>query len=343
MKKPAFGGRASSVACNPILAPSCLIVDAASAHLHLDLLHKKDTETRLRAITYKGGDLSTIKGNFGDLPKFSEFNYSGRGTYLVVNSGGDKAADINMCHAFYCEWDDRSKKEQLHIYKEKFLPEPTFMVDTGGKSIHCYWVLKSPVTTDLWKPIQVGLVDYCKGDKNIKDASRCMRLAGFYYVDATGKPTNKSEIINISGKEYSLEDIAKVLPEPEPIKPRKIVKTISPEVANNRTLADIEEALSFIPRRVTGNNTYERYRNIAWGLKKAVAAVGHPESTAIALLENHSPSGRDTGWNISQVMRSGGDQIGEGTFWYEAMREGYKPKTYQSSQDFCSTLKGFYE
>ena len=53
MKKPAFGGRASSVACNPILAPSCLIVDAATSHLHLDLLHKKDTETRLRAITYK--------------------------------------------------------------------------------------------------------------------------------------------------------------------------------------------------------------------------------------------------------------------------------------------------
>ena len=201
MKKPAFGGRASSVACNPILAPSCLVVDAATSHLHLDLLHKKDTETRLRAITYKGGDLSTIKGNFTDLPKFSEFNYSGRGIYLVVNSGGDKAAEINKCHAFFVEWDDRSKKEQLHIYKEKFLPEPTFMVDTGGKSIHCYWVLKKPVAAEVWKPIQIRLVDYCKADKNIKDASRCMRLAGFYYVDATGKLTNKSEIINISGKE----------------------------------------------------------------------------------------------------------------------------------------------
>ena len=64
------------------------------AHLHLDLLHKKDEETRLRAITYKGGGLSTIKGNFTDLPKFSEFNLSGRGIYLVVNSGGDKAADL---------------------------------------------------------------------------------------------------------------------------------------------------------------------------------------------------------------------------------------------------------
>ena len=161
------------------------------------MLHKKDVDTRLRAITYKGGNLSTFKGNFRDLPNFAEYNFRQRGIYLVVNSGGDKAAEINMCHAFYCEWDDRSKKEQLHIYKEKFLPEPTFMVDTGGKSIHCYWVLKSPVMTEVWKPIQIRLIDYCKADKNIKDASRCMRLAGFYYVDATGKLTNKSEIINI--------------------------------------------------------------------------------------------------------------------------------------------------
>ena len=142
MKKPAFAGRASSVACNPILAPSCLVVDAAIAHLHLDLLHKKDVETRLRAITYKGGGLSTIKGNFGELPKFSEFNFSGRGIYLVVNTGGDKAADINKCHAFFVEWENIPVEKQLYIYKELNLPEPTFMLDTGGKSIHCYWVLK---------------------------------------------------------------------------------------------------------------------------------------------------------------------------------------------------------
>ena len=343
MKKPAFEGRANSVATKTILAPSCLIVDAASAHLHLDLLHKKDVDTRLRAITYKGGNLSTIKGDFKDLPNFAEFNFKQRGIYLVANTGGDKAADINMCHAFFVEWDDRPKKQQLYLYRKLGLPIPSFQLDTGGKRIHCYWVLKKPVAVEVWKPIQRLLVDYCKADKNIKDASRCMRLAGFYYVDATGKPTNKSEIINISGKEYFVEDIAKVLPEPELTKPRKIVKTVAPEVANNRTLADIEEALNCIPRRVTGYNTYYRYRNIAWGLKKAVAAIGHPESTAIALLENHSPSGIETGWNVSQVIGSGGESIGEGTFWYWAMEAGYKPKTNKPSKDFCSTLKGFYE
>ena len=321
MKKPALRGRASSVACNPILAPSCLVVDAAMAHLHLDLLHKKDEETRLRAITYRGGNLSTIKGNFRDLPKFAEYNFN-RGIYLVVNSGGDKAADINKCHAFFVEWDDRSKKEQLHIYKEKFLPEPTFMVDTGGKSIHCYWVLKKPVAAEVWKPIQIRLVDYCKADKNIKDASRCMRLAGFYYVDATGKLTNKSEIINISGKEYSIEDIAQVLPEPKAEAPRykkKITKS-------DWTLRDIGEALDAIPTRVTGNNTYEEYRQIAWGLKAIVKEIGYPESLAIDLMEAHSPSGKVSGWNIPQVMRSGGERTGAGTFIYYAQKHGYKPK-----------------
>ena len=87
------------------------------AHLHLDLLHKKDEETRLRAITYKGGGLSTIKGNFTDLSKFSEFNFSGRGVYLVVNSGGDLDVEINQCHAFFAEWDNIPVEKQLYIYK----------------------------------------------------------------------------------------------------------------------------------------------------------------------------------------------------------------------------------
>ena len=322
MKKPAFVGRASSVACNPILAPSCLVVDAAMAHLHLDLLHKKDEETRLRAITYKGGGLSTIKGNFTDLSKFSEFNFSGRGVYLVVNSGGDLDIEINQCHAFFAEWDNIPKEKQLYIYKELNLPEPTFMVDTGGKSIHCYWVLKKPVAAEVWKPIQIRLVDYCKADKNIKDASRCMRLAGFYYVDATGKPTVKSEIINISGKEYSIEDIAQVLPEPKAEAPRyKKVITKS-----DWTLQDVAAALDAIPTRVSGNNTYEEYRQLAWGLKALVKDIGYPESLAVDLMEAHSPSGKVSGWNIPQVMRSGGERTGAGTFIFIAQKHGWRPK-----------------
>ncbi len=320
MKKPAFAGRASSVACKTILAPSCLVVDSAVAHLHLDLLHKKEEKTHLRAITYKGGDLSAREGLFSNLDKFSQYNAQGRGVYLVVNNGGTSDNQITECVAFFVEWDNIPREKQLYIYKELNLPEPTFQIHTGGKSIHCYWVLKKPVAAEVWKPIQIRLVDYCKADKNIKDASRCMRLAGFYYVDATGKPTNKSEIINISGKEYLVEDIAQVLPEPKVEAPRYKKKITN----SNWTIRDIGEALDAIPQRVSGSNTYEEYRQMAWGLKAIVKDIGLPETVAVDLLEAHSPSKR-SGWNIPQVMRSGGERTGAGTFIFIAQKHGWRP------------------
>ena len=318
MKKPAFAGRASSVASKHILAPSCLIVDAATAHLHLDLLHKNDVETRLRAIPFRG---EVIKGNFTNLDKFAELNSSGMRVYLVVNSGGDKDIEITQCHAFFAEWDNIPKEKQLYIYKEKNLPEPTFMLDTGGKSIHYYWVSKSPIAPEVWHPIQIRLVDYCKADRNVKNPSRVMRLAGFYYIDKEGNPTVKSQIINVTGKEYSVEDIAQVLPEPKVEAPRyKKVITKS-----DWTINDVAAALDAIPTRVSGNNTYEEYRQLAWGLKAIVKEIGYPETLAVDLMEAHSPSGQVSGWNIPQVMRSGGERTGAGTFIFIAQKHGWKP------------------
>ena len=321
MKKPAFEGRANSVATTTILASSCLIVDAAAAHLHLDLLHKKDVETRLRAISHKGGGLETIKGNFTDLSKFSEFNFSGRGVYLVVNSGGDLDIEINQCHAFFAEWDNIPKEKQLYIYKELKLPEPTFKLNTAGKSIHCYWVLENPVAPEIWYSIQCRLVDYCDGDKRCKNPSRVMRLGGFYYIDKQRKPIGISKIIHVTGKEYSLEDITKVLPEPRVEKPR-----IKKEVTyTNWELNDVAEALDHIPRRIGDDNSYGYYRNVAWSLKSWLRDLGYSESLAVEMLEAHSPS-KACKWNISQVVRSGGERIGAGTLITYAQQQGWRPK-----------------
>ena len=321
MKKPAFAGRASSVACKTILAPSCLVVDSAVAHLHLDLLHKKEEKTNLRALTYKGGDLSAREGLFSNLDKFSQYNAEGRGVYLVVNNGGTSDNQITECVAFFVEWDNIPKEKQLDIYKELKLPEPTFTLNTEGKSIHCYWVLENPVAPEIWYSIQCRLVDYCDGDKRCKNPSRVMRLGGFYYIDKQGKPTGISKIIQVTGKEYSLEDITKVLPEPRVEKPR-----IKKEVTNtNWELNDIAEALDSIPRRIGDDNTYGYYRNVAWSLKSWLRDLGYSESLAIEMLEAHSPS-KACKWNISQVVRSGGERIGAGTLITYAQQQGWRPK-----------------
>ena len=321
MKKPAFGGRASSVACNPILAPSCLVVDAASAHLHLDLLHKKEEKTHLRALTYKGGDLSAREGLFSNLDKFSQYNAEGRGVYLVVNNGGTSDNQITECVAFFVEWDNIPKEKQLYIYKELKLPEPTFKLNTAGKSIHCYWVLENPVAPEIWYSIQCRLVDYCDGDKRCKNPSRVMRLGGFYYIDKQRKPIGISKIIHVTGKEYSLEDITKVLPEPRVEKPR-----IKKEVTNtNWELNDVAEALDHIPKRIGDDNSYGYYRNVAWSLKSWLRDLGYSESLAVEMLEAHSPS-KACKWNISQVVRSGGERIGAGTLITYAQQQGWRPK-----------------
>ena len=115
MKKPAFEGRANSVATTTILAPSCLIVDAAASHLHLDLLHKNEFTTHLRAFPHKGGSMGARTGLFGqDLERFSEFNAEGRGIYLVVNNGGNSDNSITECVAFFVEWDDIPQEKQLN-------------------------------------------------------------------------------------------------------------------------------------------------------------------------------------------------------------------------------------
>ena len=321
MKKPAFEGRASSVTCKTILAPSCLVVDSAVAHLHLDLLHKKEEKTNLRAITYKGGDLSAREGLFSNLDKFSQYNAEGRGVYLVVNNGGTSDNQITECVAFFVEWDNIPREKQLYIYKELNLPEPTFKLNTAGKSIHNYWVLEKPIAPEIWYPIQCRLVDYCDGDKRCKNPSRVMRLGGFYYIDKQRKPIGISKIIHVTGKEYSLEDITKVLPEPRVEKPR-----IKKEVTNtNWELNDVAEALDHIPRRIGDDNTYGYYRNIAWSLKSWLRDLGYSESLAIEMLEAHSPS-KSCKWGITQIIRKGGEKITAGTLIHEAQKQGWRPK-----------------
>jgi hypothetical protein len=62
------------------------------------------------------------------------------------------------------------------------LPEPTFRVDTGGKSVHSYWVFTQPIPIADWGELQGDLLEYVDGDRSIKNPSRVMRLAGCWHI-----------------------------------------------------------------------------------------------------------------------------------------------------------------
>ena len=286
----------------------------------LDILGKDIKTVRLRSFFPKGHPLKATdhgKKSHADGEWIHRMQSEGRGVYIVVNDGGDTDSEITACRAMFCEWDDRSKEEQLWAWKELGLPEPTLQIDTGGKSIHNYWVLKKVIDPKTWKPIQERLLDHADADRALKNPSRVMRLAGTYHMKDNGKQGGMTKIIYNSNKKYSYKDIEACLPT---LKQHERVKnSVSFDEFEKAPMDVVEKALFCIPPRKPNTNTYHMYRNILWGLIKACEDAGKSAADAVALMKNHSPE-----WGgIEQVAYSGGSQINAGSFWYFAKENGF--------------------
>jgi hypothetical protein len=185
----------------------------------LELLGKDPAQTYFRTISHGKGANRSRRG--ADLHGFdpdalARDNQSGESVYFVTgNSNGPTnlgvaAKDVTSCPALFAEWDDKPMEWQLQAWRELGLPEPTIQLLTGGKSVHCYWLLDEPMEPGQWRPLQAQLIDHCGSDQNCKDPSRVMRLPGFAYIDKkTGKPTGKvAEVVHTKGNRYVTLDVS---------------------------------------------------------------------------------------------------------------------------------------
>tara|TARA_Y100000004_G_scaffold94677_1_gene106082 strand:- start:3689 stop:5830 length:2142 start_codon:yes stop_codon:yes gene_type:complete len=301
---------------------SDLNLDKSQWRTFLEILGKDKNTVRLRSFYPKGHPLKNSdrgKKSNANVPWITQCQTEGRGIYVVVNDGEDTDSSITGCRAFFVEWDDRSKEYQINAWKDLGLPEPTLQIDTGGKSIHNYWVLKKSIDPKTWKPIQERLLDYADADRALKNPSRVMRLPGTYHMGDDGTKREMTRIISSCEKKYTVKDIEDCLP--NKVQTEKIKKSKQFKEYRKGTFEDIKEALNCIPPRVPGSGTYDYYRNLLWGLVKACHDANRSESDAISLMQQHSPQ-----WGgIDQVARSGGKLIEAGTFWYLARESGYNP------------------
>ena len=297
-----------------------LNLDRSEWRLFLDTLGKDIKTVRLRSFFPKGHPLKASdhgKKSHANGDWIYRMQAEGRGVYIVVNDGGDTDSEITACRAFFYEHDDREKIEQINIWKELGLPQPSIQIDTGGKSIHNYWVLKKVIDPKTWKPIQERLLDHADADRALKNPSRVMRLAGTYHMKDNGKRGGMTKIIHISDKKYTVKEIESCLPT---LKQHEIVKnSVSFDEFEKAPIDVVEKALFCIPPRKPNTNTYHMYRNILWGLIKACEDAGKTAADAVALMKSHSPE-----WGgIEQVAYSGGSQINAGSFWYFAKEKGF--------------------
>lgn len=299
-----------------------LSLDLSQTKLFTSILKKQKGDLRLRAFYPSGHPFkSSDSGRKGE-PKrttVEEWQNEGRGVYAVINDGGDTDSEITQCRAVFCEWDDRPKEWQIDAWKDLGLPEPTIQVDTGGKSIHNYWVFAEPIQVEDWKSLQTRLLDHADADRSLKNPSRVMRLPGTFHIDGDGNPGGLTTIINTSDNYYTVRDIEKGLPSRKIHE--KMIEAGRYSDYKARTLDEIREALDKVPARKAGTGTYHIYRNLFWGLIKACEEAGSTRDQAISLMQANSPSWK----GLHQIATSGGEKVTAGTFWYWAKHFGWRP------------------
>ncbi len=179
------------------------MIDLALKHLGL-LGYKDGDRVYLRPITPSGKaqNVTVTYPTLRTLPKK-------RNVYFVVNGGGNSDADVTECCAIFYEHDNLDKSFQRDLWQSLGLPEPTFQVDTGGKSVHSYWVFDQPIGVDEWRSLQSDFLEFANADRSIKNPSRVMRLAGSIH-QGTGQ---QATIITQSGQRYSYQELRAVIPE----------------------------------------------------------------------------------------------------------------------------------
>ncbi len=194
--------------------------DRSQALRQLELLGYKPEDKIYLRFFYPSDDQrkGSDKGRKADRLNWKEisaYQLAGRGVYFVINGGGHKDRDVTVGRAIFCEHDHLPKEIQRDLWKTLNLPSPTFQVDTGGKSIHSYWVFVEPIPIADWCELQRDLLEYVDGDRSIKNASRVMRLAGCWHITINqGEPiTNPTRIISESGCTYSSSQLRSIIPE----------------------------------------------------------------------------------------------------------------------------------
>ena len=310
----------------------------------LELLGKDPDKTWIRCLrqheeqTGTGADTQHLKLK----ANASAFFVTGNGD--PANGRNLEDSDITSCPALFVEWDDgASIEEQLQRWQALELPEPSVMVATGGKSVHCYWVLQEPISAAEWKRITARLIAHCNSDKQCSNPSRVMRLPGSVYYDKkTGKATGQCRILSSAGTRYSAAEVEACLPEPKPAKP--VAAPLSRDW-EPRSIEEINAAAEYIPRRVGHEGTYEADRNALCGCSAALAQAGvdDPDDAALGLLGH---LWADAGIGKARQVLDSCTTRNAASFWAIAVSHGYilkagkiKTKEKQIPNTFIDLIK----
>ncbi|WP_029630753.1 MULTISPECIES: DUF3987 domain-containing protein [Nostocales] len=245
-------------------------IDTSQAIKQLELLgYQRGDAVYVRAFLPKedpryapGTARKADKINFKQILQWQQQGY---GVYFVINGGGHKDENVQLCRAVFIEHDDLEIELQRDLWQILSLPEPTFQVQTR-KSVHSYWVFEKPISVEDWKQLQTDLLIYTNADPAIKNPSRVMRLAGAWHIKPGEKPL-RCDIISQSGLKYTYEQLRSSVPAQQQHPESVEEKREAMRSAERNLLADAERS-HFEP--TAHQQQYTRYEDISVPVPVAV-------------------------------------------------------------------------
>jgi len=261
------------------------------------------------------------------MPAHKDYSFA-----IRPNPGGTKAEEITEGVAIFYEADGGLPLEAQEALPTLMgLPEPTFSVWTGGRSLHLYWVAEegqSLSPTD-WRKAQERLIAAVKEvapdaevDEAIKDLSRAMRAPGSIHPSSGDRCRFHSQ----GGKRYNLADLVEMLPVlVVPFGPTPRQKKWEEATGGLQNLADLgkaTDALAYLPpEHFTG---YMAWLGVGMSLHSVTPALfGAWISWSKGMGNAFDEEECRTKWETFSLERK--DGLGLGSLIRLAQEYGYRP------------------
>lgn len=141
------------------------------ASVNFRLIHDRDRDA----------DAIKFKGKLDQFwPGIEGRQAQGYGVFVVVNEGGDSAAEINRVRAAFVDADDLPLPERWHL-------QPDALVIRDERHWHAYWLVKD-LPVEGFREAQRRLAAYYGTDRAVCDRSRVMRLPGTLHLKDPSDP-----------------------------------------------------------------------------------------------------------------------------------------------------------
>lgn len=245
------------------------------------LTGNKDTKMHFRGIYEKNRDsvhkAMNVYGSLKDHePALRAWNAPGHdlgifATVNLLNSTGRTAADIRAIRSFFIDldggttWDDVRGPDYV---------EPSVVVKTKNGN-HVFWCLKEPdEQVEYFSAIELGLIEKYGADPACKDASRVLRVPGFFH--------NKSDPFLISIKEssgikYTMDDLIVrwkfnliELQSKIGVSPENSKEVLVPNLTPDLSYEDYHLAMGYVKNKWCKNKLYDGRKNACFTLCAAL-------------------------------------------------------------------------